>query len=257
MKEARPPFPDHFSAVASQYAAHRPDYPPALFAYLASIAPARRLAWDCGTGSGQAALGLARHFEHVVATDASARQLERARPHRRVEYREARAEESGLPDASADLVTAAQALHWFDRERFWAEATRVLVPRGVVAVWCYLLFRVDAAVDAVIRRFYADVVGPYWPPERGLVERGYATIAFPFEEVSSPAFHMAKRWTLPQVAGYLGTWSAVRGYVAARGEDPVVGFLPELQAVWGGPDGVRRVVWDLQLRVGRRRAGPP
>ena len=245
-------FPDHFSAVASAYAAHRPDYPPALFAYLASVAPARDVAWDCGTGSGQAALGLARHFARVVATDASARQLESARPHRRVEYRAAAAEASGLPDAAADVVTAAQALHWFDRERFWAEARRVLAPGGVLAVWCYLLFRVDAAVDAAVRRFYGDVVGPYWPPERSLVERGYATIAFPFDELSPPAFRMAKRWTLPEVAGYLGTWSAVRGYVAANREDPVAAFLPELERVWGPPERVRRVVWDLQLRVGRR-----
>jgi SAM-dependent methyltransferase len=250
-------FPDHFSAVAAQYAAHRPDYPRALFDWLADAAPSTRAAWDCGTGSGQAAVGLARRFESVFATDASAEQVARARRHRRVAYRAAPAESSGLPAGSVDCVTVAQALHWFDRERFWAEARRVLVPGGVLAAWCYLLFRVDAAVDAVVGRFYGDVVGPYWPPERALVEKGYATIAFPFEELPAPRFRMVKRWTLSQLEGYLTTWSAVRGYVAARGEDPLAALRPELSAAWGGPARVRRVVWDLEVRAGRNPGARP
>ena len=252
-----PAFPDHFSAVASEYAAHRPDYPRALFDWLAAAAPARRCAWDCGTGSGQAAVGLARHFERVVATDASAPQVARARPHRRVAYRAAPAEDSGLPAASVDCVTVAQALHWFDRDGFWSEARRVLVPGGLLAAWCYVSFRVDARVDAVVGRFYREVVGPFWPPERALVESGYAAIAFPFEELAAPRFRMLKLWTLPQLAGYLGTWSAVRGYVSAGGGDPVAALLPELAAAWGDPARARRVTWDLALRAGRRAPGRP
>ncbi len=165
---ARPPtFADHFSAASADYARYRPDYPDRLFAYLADRAPGRRRAWDCATGNGQAARGLARHFAEVIATDASAQQIASAPPHRRVSYRVAPAEDSGLPDESVELITVAQALHWFDRPRFWPEARRVLVPRGVIAVWCYDLLSIDAEVDAVVGRLYRDVVGPYWPPERG------------------------------------------------------------------------------------------
>ena len=70
---------DHFSAHAQNYARFRPTYPTELFAWLASQSPGHRLAWDCGTGNGQAALGLADHFVHVHATDLSPQQLAQAR----------------------------------------------------------------------------------------------------------------------------------------------------------------------------------
>ncbi|MGE5277129.1 MAG: class I SAM-dependent methyltransferase [Acidobacteriota bacterium] len=244
-------FPDHFSSAAAEYARHRPDYPAELFDYLAALAPGRRRAWDCATGSGQAAVGLARLFREVLATDASAQQISQARPHARVRYRVAPADDSGLEAGSVDLVTVAQALHWFDRPRFWQEARRVLLPGGVIAVWCYDLMRADEEVAAVIRRFYRDVVGPYWPPERVLTEQRYRTIDFPFPEETPPPFRMEKRWSLPDLVGYLGTWSAVRRYRETLGEDPVGPVSEQLARVWGPPDRPRRVFWDLALRVGR------
>jgi SAM-dependent methyltransferase len=245
-------FPDHFSAASADYARYRPDYPDRLFAHLADRAPGRRRAWDCATGSGQVARGLARHFGEVIATDASQQQIASARPYRRVAYRVAAAEDSGIPAESVELITVAQALHWFDRPRFWSEAKRVLVARGVIAVWCYDLLSVGPEIDAVVGRLYRDIVGPYWPPERVLTEQRYRTIEFPFAEVTPPPFRMEKRWSLPDLEGYLRTWSAARRYEQARGEDPIGLVLPDLARVWGPPERVRSVRWDLALRVGRK-----
>ena len=172
-----------FGAVAAHYAAFRPTYPAALFAWLAAESPGRTLAWDCATGSGQAALALAEHFEQVVATDVSAEQLAHAGRHPRVRYARAPAEASPLDDASADLVTVAQALQWFDLDAFFAEVDRVLRPGGLLAAWTYLLFETSPEVDAIILRYYRETLGPYWAWERRLVEEGYASVAFPFEAV--------------------------------------------------------------------------
>jgi SAM-dependent methyltransferase len=246
-------FLDHFSGHAADYARFRPDYPDSLFDYLASISPARRMAWDCATGNGQAARALADRFARVIATDASAGQIAQAVLHPRVEYRVSSAEASGLPDGAADLVTVAQALHWFDRPLFWEEARRVLAPGGAIAVWAYDLLRVDPAVDVSVRRLAREIVGPFLPPERRLVDAGYAAIEFPFREISAPGFVMEKLWSLADLLGYLRTWSATRRYAAALHEDPVSRVEPELSAAWGDPAQPRRATWPLDLRVGLSR----
>lgn len=244
-------FSDHFSGHADAYARFRPGYPDSLFVWLAQQAPARERAWDCATGNGQAARALARHFEAVVATDASARQIENAGPDPRVRYRVAPAEASGLEDASVDLVTVAQALHWFDLPGFWAEARRVLRPGGVIAAWCYQLARITPEVDAVVDRLYRDIVGEYWPLGRRRVELGYGDLEFPFDEMDVPPFEMSADWTLEHLVGYLGTWSAAQRYASARGRDPVDEVRPDLAEAWGDAGQARRVSWPLDLRVGR------
>src|SRR3989442_726826 len=153
-------FRDHFSGVAAAYATFRPQYPAELFAALADAVPRRRIAWDCATGNGQAAVGLAPHFEQVIATDGSAPQLAAALRHPRVRYLCALAETVPLAAGRIDLIATAQSLHWFDFARFFAEARRVLVPGGIVAVWCYHLAEIDPVIDVEVHRFYADTVGP-------------------------------------------------------------------------------------------------
>lgn len=249
-------FRDHFSSSSPDYAAFRPRYPEALFAFLAGHAPGSRLALDCATGSGQAALGLAEHFDRVVATDASRAQIESAAPHPRVTYRVAPAGSSGLADGSVDLVTVAQALHWLDRDAFYDEAFRVLRPGGLLAAWCYTNPAIDPAVDPLIQEFYATTVGSYWPPERALVENGYRGIPFPFEEIAAPHFAIEADLTLDHLAGYLRTWSATLRYAATRGTDPVAPLVDSLRPVWGDPGRSRRARWPIHLRAGTATGRP-
>lgn len=243
-------FADHFSDHAGEYAAHRPTYPPGLIAFLASRCAGHRLAWDAGTGSGQAAVLLAAHFERVFATDASAEQLGHAQAHPRVEYRLALAHESGLPSHSADLVTVAQALHWFDLPRFYAEVRRVLRPGGIVAAWCYGKVTIGPDVDPVVERFYNGRVGRFWPVERRDVESSYRDLDFPFEELPAAAWSLESELTREEFLGYVATWSSVAAAGKAEGVDPMVEFERDLGGAW--PDGHRRLVtWPIALRVGR------
>src|SRR4051812_2932817 len=162
---------DHFSTVSAGYAEFRPHYPAELFGYLASLAPANSTAWDCASGNGQATQALAKKFGKVIGTDASKQQIESAPRIQNAEFRVSPAEESGLADESVDLITVAPALPWFDLKRFFAEANRVLRPRGVLAAWAYGINEVEGdEVNRIVREFYSNVVGPYWPPERKLVE---------------------------------------------------------------------------------------
>lgn len=246
-------FKDHFSAQAPDYARYRPNYPDDLFAWLAAQAPARGAAWDCGTGSGQAALGLAPFFSRVIATDPSASQIAHAAPHPRIDYRLAPAEAGGIESGTVDLVTVAQALHWFDIDRFFAEARRVLKPGGVIAAWTYTLLDVEAGIDELVSDFYRNVVGPFWPPERKMVDDRYRSLPFPFDPVAVPAFEIRTEWSLDDLLGYLGTWSATRAYMKAKGSDPLVELSRRLTPLWPDPEKKKTLRWPLHLRVGRHK----
>jgi SAM-dependent methyltransferase len=244
-------FKDHFSQLAACYAQFRPVYPLTLFEYLSSLCPRSELAWDCACGNGQATLGLAQCFESVVASDASAEQIASARAHPTVRYRVAPAEASGLEPASVDLVTVAQALHWLELDPFFLEVRRVLRRGGVLAVWSYGRVQVQGPVDTPLQQFYSETIGPYWPAERSHVEDGYRSLAFPFDEVAAPPFHMESSWTLAHLLGYVRSWSATARYVQVHGHDPVVPLEERLTPLWGGPLRERRISWPLSLRVGR------
>jgi SAM-dependent methyltransferase len=244
-------FKDHFSNVASDYQAFRPGYPPALFEWLASIAPGRERAVDLGCGTGQASAALADHFDEVIALDPSAEQIAHAQPHARVSYRVAPAEATGLPASSADLVIAAQALHWFDPERLHPELARIARPGAPFAAFTYDLCHLGSPVDEVVERLYRGILGPYWPPERAHVDAAYRTLPFPWPEIVAPSFSIEESWTLERFIGYLGTWSAVSAYRRKQGVDPLSLVTSELRDAWGPPDRPRAVKWNVAVRAGR------
>ena len=244
-------FKDHFSRQAGDYAEFRPGYPRSLFAFIAEQAPNDKLAVDVATGNGQAAVGLAEFFQQVIALDASAAQVASARPNDRVEYCVGSAEATGLPTHCGDALTVAQAVHWLDLGAFYAEARRVLRPRGLLAFWAYNDLRVTPAVEALIRRYHDEVVGPYWPPERKIVGRGYLELPFPFEEIAHPDFAIETDWTLGHLLGYLRSWSATQRYLSANQSDPISLIASDLAQAWGDPGGKRRLTWPLTLRIGR------
>ena len=242
---------DHFSGHAAAYAKARPGYPPELFDWLASQCDRRDLAWDCGTGNGQAAVALANHFERVYATDLSTEQIAQASSHPRIDYRAAPAEASGLPDTSTDLVTVAQALHWFCGDTFYAEVKRVLKPGGLLAAWTYTLLQGEPELNAIVDDFYRNTVGPWWPPERRWVDLGYREMPFPIADLECPEFEIRLKWTLDDLLAYLRTWSATQRYIRERGSDPCVELGMRLREIWPDPQAEKSIVWPIALRCGR------
>ncbi len=243
-------FKDHFSAQAEDYSLYRPEYPADLYAWLASLCDNHRLAWDCATGNGQVAVALTNHFGYVIGTDASAAQIYHATTYPRVEYEVALAHQSPLKDHSVDLITVAQALHWFEFDLFFKEALRVAKPNAVLAAWCYELQQIDAAVDAVVQQYYNNIIGEYWPAERRHIEQAYDSIVFPFEAIKAPKCIMQKQWTFKHLVGYLGTWSATQKYIQDHGADPREIILAELQEAWGD-DETKTVKWPVTIKTFR------
>ena len=242
---------DHFSKVARAYAEYRPRYPAELFDFVSALTPQHRRAWDCGAGSGQATEGLLPYYSSVVATDISRSQLGSAPTLGRLYRVAAAGEHCPLGRASVDLVVVAQALHWIDRPAFYAEVRRVVEAGGAIVVWSYdLAVLGDPALDSAFRDFYDRTLGQYWPPERRLVDDRYRGIEFPFEEMESPEFSMVADWTLEELLGYVGTWSAVNRYRASQGHDPGAMLGERLEPGWARRE-TRRIRWPLTVRAGR------
>ncbi len=250
MRRSRPETPD-FSGVAKEYASSRPGYPTDLFDWLATTVKKHDRAWDVATGSGQAAWGLVEHFDQIVATDVSPAQLQHARPHPRIDYRVAPAEQSGLPAESVDLVVVAAAIHWFDLPRFYEEVRRVIRPGGVLAAWTYHVAYVSPPLDDILLPFYRDVVSSYFPEGARLVDVRYTGLELPGTELCTPSFNVSMRWTPAQVLSFIRTWSGVQAFIAANNEDPLTKLVGPIEAAFGGSDAVREISWPLYVRAAR------
>lgn len=244
-------FEDHFSGHAEAYARHRPRYPDALFAWLASLVPGRELAWDVGTGNGQVAVALADHFARVVATDASAEQLALAIAHERVTYRNAPADRVSLPDASADLVTAGAAAHWFELEGFYREVRRVAKRGAIVALFSYGPRDFAEVLGEPVRYFHDDVLDGFWPERLELVHARYRTLPFPFGEIEAPAFTMTAEWNASDLLAVLETWSASRRYLERHGRRATEEVANGIIRAWGDPAERRSIAIPLFVRAGR------
>ena len=244
-------FRDHFSKQARQYSKHRPAYPDALFEYLADLAPERKLAWDCGTGNGQAALKLARRFERVIATDASADQIRHAVAAHGVEYRAEPAEQTSLGPKSVDLITVGTAVHWFEFEPFYEEVRRVSREAAILAVWTYHLPKVSPAVDAWLEGFFRNTLAGYWPDRITYLDERYRTIPFPFEEIPTEPFSMTTRWDFKCFEGFLASWSGSMAFCERNGVEAFRRVMQRAATAWGERRIERTIAWDLYCRIGR------
>ncbi|MEL6868183.1 MAG: class I SAM-dependent methyltransferase [Pseudomonadota bacterium] len=243
-------FKDHFSAHAATYQQYRPLYPWRMYRWLASRVGAQPTVWDCATGNGQAAHDWVHYAERVVATDASVAQIQNARAHPRISFAVASAERSGLAPASVDIVSVAQALHWFDQAAFYREADRVLRDDGVLAVWTYQWAHVSSAVDAIVHRFALDTLAEFWPAERAYVDNRYMNILPDWRPLATPQFEVHADWSCAQLLGYLSSWSALQRARRATGADPLAEIAPSLRSAWGA--GRRQVRWPLVWHVFRK-----
>ena len=244
-----PVFKDHFSSASDTYASARPGYPDNLFAYLSSVCEQHDMAWDCATGSGQAAVKLADYFKSVIASDASAQQIRHAQYHPSLDYIVTSAEQSAIASNSIDLASVAQALHWFALPAFSTEVDRTLKTGGVLAAWTYNLLTINSQLDALLNHLYGTLLGPYWPAERLLVEEAYQSINFPYLELTCPHFKMELNWNAGQLLDYLSTWSAVKARIADNQSDPLQEIKGPLLELWGDPVQHKRIEWPLAVRV--------
>ncbi|MCW3123664.1 MAG: Trans-aconitate methyltransferase [Flavipsychrobacter sp.] len=246
-----PAFKDNFSQQAAIYAQYRPHYPVALYEHLASLTSAHETVWDCGTGNGQAAVGLTAFYNRVIATDPSEEQINNSTHHERIVYKIERAEQTSISDHSIDLLTTANALHWFNFDEFYNEARRVLKPGGIIAAWCYEVPFVTPGIDKIVRHYHDHTLNDYWQYENRLVEKAYTTIPFPFELIDSPSFTSEKMMDLDTFIAYLNTWSATQRYINDKGMNPTEQLRDELRTVWPVSNKALKVTWKLILKTGR------
>ncbi|RDI42543.1 class I SAM-dependent methyltransferase [Aquicella lusitana] len=244
-------YTDHFGEKSAEYRQFRPDYPKELYDYLSGIVHEHELAWDCGTGNGQAAIMLAACFDDVIATDINQAQLDAAIKKKNIQYRCCPAEKTDINASTVDLITVAQALHWFNLESFYNEAKRVLKPEGIIAAWCYSLGKINPEIDAKIEKLYSGILGEYWPKERRYIDEQYRTIHFPFEKLQAPYFTMDKTMNLNQLVGYLNTWSAVKEYQKRKHKNPIDFIINDIKKIWGDHGNERTMHWPLHLLLGK------
>jgi hypothetical protein len=242
---------DNFSRQSALYALYRPRYPQELYTFLLSHTPGRNAAWDCGTGNGQVAAELARSFEQVWATDISQNQLKQAAVVPNITYIHTRSEETDFKSGSFDLITIAQAIHWFDFEKFYQEVNRVAKTNALVAAWGYGLLHIHPLLDPIIEEFYSEQIGQYWDSERKYIDEAYQTIPFPFREIDTPDFFIEVAWSLEKLEGYFNTWSSVQKYIDKQGQNPVTDVIKKLQPLWQPIEAKKTIRFPVFMRAGR------
>lgn len=243
-------FKDYFSSQAKEYSASRPRYPQELFEYLSSLNAKHDLAWDSACGNGQAAVQLAKFYKQVIATDASKAQIDNAIMHPAVKYYAATAEKSGLEDSSADIITAATAIHFFDHNKFYSEVNRILKPGGIIAVWNYAHSNISPEIDKVVYSFAADTLKNYWPEETLASWDFEKNIPFPFKRIKTPEFNSSVNWSLIDLLNYAFTWSAVQNFIKENGGNPTEILYDRLKTIWGKEDIARKIAWKLNMKIG-------
>jgi ubiquinone/menaquinone biosynthesis C-methylase UbiE len=242
-------FKDYFSTQSVDYRKFRPDYPQEMINFIVSKCTEKDIAWDCATGNGQVATMLSSPFKKVIATDASSKQIEAAEAKPNIEYRVATAEDSKIESNSIDLITVAQAAHWFNLDLFYKEVMRVAKPNAILAVWGYANHSISVDIDNVVLKLYKDILHDYWPAERATVEQGYKAIQLPFKPIEMPVFSMAKQINLHELIGYLSTWSATQLYMQRNHNNPISLIYDELLYTWGDANEIREIRWPVFLRI--------
>lgn len=245
------PLLDNFSKQSAHYALYRPTYPPALYDFLLSHTSAREAAWDCGTGNGQVAVTLSNIFSHVWATDISENQLKQAPVIPNISYVHTRAEQTSFASNTFDLITIAQAIHWFDFGKFYEEVYRTAKPNALIAIWGYGLLQIDPILDPIVDSFYSEQIGKYWDSERKYIDEAYRTIPFPFQEIATPGFEIEAEWNLTQLEGYFNTWSSVQKYIARHQVNPVQEVIHQIQPYWQPTEGKKQIRFPVFMRAGR------
>lgn len=241
---------DNFSLQSKDYANFRPRYPEALYDFLYSNLDSFDRALDVATGNGQVAAALTKKFTEVYATDISTQQLAEAPQLSNVFYKTESAEEASFPDHYFDLITVAQAIHWFDFDKFYKGVKRMLKPDGVIAVIGYGLISINKNVDPWLQHFYKNITGPYWDKERKYIDELYATIPFPFTEINAPRLQIEYRWTKEEFIGYINTWSAIQHFIKAHKSHPLSEeLIHKLNDSWPD-DVVYKISFPLLLRTG-------
>lgn len=240
---------DNFSRQAAAYSQFRPHYPAAMIEYIMDFVGDKNCALDVATGNGQVAVLLSPYFDQVFATDISARQLENAVVKSNIVYSQQSAERTYFKDKSFDLITVAQAIHWFAFDDFYSEVYRILKPKGIFAVLGYGLFATNTHSDAILNHYYHEIVGPYWDTERKYIDAHYQTIPFPFEKIEVKSFENHFVWTFDQLVGYLKTWSATQHYKDKNDADPIALIHDELKISWDKSN--QQVTFPLLLRIGK------
>ena len=241
-------FKDKFSNHASDYASYRPEYPESLAEFLSEQVPTKSIAVDVACGSGQLTKSLGAYFDEVYGFDASAEQIDKAMAQSNITYAVAQAESLPLADNSVDIITIAQALHWFDIDSFWQEANRIGKNNSIIAAICYNLCKVSDELNPLITEFY-ESLKPYWAAERSLVETAYSTINFPFEELPSPPFFIRQNWNCSQFLSYISTWSAVKES-EKNNETHFLDFKKTLQSLWDFAE-YKEIIFPVSMRLGR------